>query len=145
MNYKYIASLPRNEDEDRVQESWLKALEKTDQRPAATTKEELFSRYDHIAGLVTHIYRHERIHDFRKPKELPLTDDIPMWYNIDDPLEECTDEQLEAISYYLEVTGQNHPLSVAQRVRLARLRKRTGLALTVDTRTSEKRRQNAST
>ena len=129
MSFKYISSLPQDTNEDAVQEAWLKALEKTENRPQATTTEELRDNYDHIAGLVTHIYRHEKINGFREKATEPLTKDIPVWYNDDNPFEECTPEQIDAIKYYLGVIENKGSLTNAERSKLKRLRKQTGLAL----------------
>jgi DNA-directed RNA polymerase specialized sigma24 family protein len=134
MNFGYISSLPQNDEEDIIQEAWLKALEKTSKRPQAVTKEELVSGYDHIAGLVVHIFRHEKINQYRRSnrRTVPLTKDIPVWYTTEDALEECTPEQIEAITYYLHVTSQDRPLTENERQKLRRFRKKTGLALRVE-------------
>lgn len=134
-NFAYISSLPVSDNEDLVQDAWVQALATTDHRPPANTREELFERYDHIGGMVTTIYRRRKVDQYRQKigSDLPLTNDLPVWYNTEDALDECTDEQLAAISYYLNVTNQGQPLSAKQKMKLQRLRKKTGLALKVDT------------
>lgn len=130
--FSYISSLPRDINEDLVQEAWCKALSRTEYKPNATTIEELVERYQHIAGLVTHIYRHEEIKSYKKRPEIPLQDTVGVWYNNKDEFENCTPQQIEAIQYYLVITNQGYPLTAAQRSTLSRLRKKTGLALYVE-------------
>ena len=145
MTFRYISSLPHDSNEDKIQEAWLKALEKTEDRPQATTPDELHEKYQHIAGLVTHIYRHEKVNEYRARKHESLTFDIPVWYNDDNPFEECTPEQIEAITYYLEVTQTGKKLNDSQKSKLKRLRKKTGLALRVDEHYDKGESVNATT
>lgn len=151
MNFKRLCALPQTSEEDIVQESWLKALEKTKNRPNAHTSEELMRNYQHIAGLVTHIAKHEKVNAYRQRQTESLTHDVPVWYNDDDPFEECTPEQIEAIKYYLSVTQSGERLTNAQRSKLKRLRKQTGLPLRVDEyydkgqRSSKRRSTDATT
>ena len=115
MTFRYISSLPHDSNEDKIQEAWLKALEKTEDRPQATTPDELHEKYQHIAGLVTHIYRHEKVNEYRARKHESLTFDIPVWYND------------------------------SQKSKLKRLRKKTGLALRVDEHYDKGESVNATT
>lgn len=140
-HFHYLSGEVRHDHEDLRQEAWLKALSRTEHRPNAETAQDLIDNYQHIAGLVVHIFRHEKIKSYQKPPTTPLTDDVGMVYNMDDPLEDCTPLQREAISYYLHVTGQDRPLTPAERIRLSRYRKSTGLSLHVD----RTRRENATT
>jgi DNA-directed RNA polymerase specialized sigma24 family protein len=130
--FHYLSGPCHQDDEDLAQEAWCKALAKTDQRPNARTPQELIDNYQHIAGLVTHIFNQERGLQRRKPDmTVPLTDEVAVWYTTEDALEDCTPQQLKAISYYLSVIDQGRPLTMRERAKLARLRKSTGLALVV--------------
>ena len=113
-HFNYLAGQVRHEHEDLAQEAWLKALSRTDHRPNAQTTGELIENYQHIAGLVVHIFGHEKIKSYQTQSSVPLTDEVGVWYTNDDPLEECTPLQREAISYYLHVTNQDRPLTTAE-------------------------------
>ena len=130
--FQYLAGKVRSDHEDLKQEAWVKALSRTDNRPNATTVAELIERYDHIAGLVVHIYRHEKMKDGQTPREIPLTEEVGVVYNMEDAFEDCTPQQRDAIAYYLNVTEQDRPLTPYESVKLSRLRKQTGLALRVE-------------
>lgn len=131
-HFNYLSDTPSPDDEDMAQEAWCKALAKTKHRPQATTTDELIVNYQHIAGLVMHIYRHEKIKRRKKPiQTVPLTNDVGMVYNREDRLADCSPQELAAISYYLRVIDQDRPLNAAERAKLSRLRKQTGLALEV--------------
>lgn len=131
-HFTYLTGTPSMEDEDLVQEAWCKALAQTTDRPSAATQQELVERYQHIAGLVTHIFHHDKIKSRQRTRvHQPLTDAVGVWYNREDVLEDCTPQQLKAIQFYLSVIDQDRPLTTRERAKLARLRKATGLALTV--------------
>ena len=119
-------------DDDLIQTAWMKALERTTNRPQAYTVEELKEKYQHISGLVVRIYQHEKINQRRKIRPEPLTDDIPVEYHMMDGLIDCTKDQREAIEFYLSLIQQQYPITLAQRVRLSRYRKQTGLALNLN-------------
>jgi hypothetical protein len=131
-HFHYLSGRVHTDQEDLRQEAWVKALSRTDHRPNAQTKEELIQRYDHIAGLVVHIYRHEKIKARQRPLEVPLTEDMGIVYNRQDAFEDCTPQERDAINYYLQVTSQDRPLTPYESLKLSRLRKKTGLALRVE-------------
>lgn len=116
-------------DEDLIQTAWLEALESTPDRPQAYTVEELQQKYQHIAGLVVRIYQRRKIDARRRSVAEPLTEDVPVEYTMISDLIDCTPRQREAIDFYLSLVQQSYPITPAQRARLKRYRKQTGLAL----------------
>lgn len=132
--FDYIASLPQDTNEDLVQQAWLDALEKLEERPNAKTAEELKEKYEHVAGLVTTIYKRRRIDGFRKKKEIQLEEQLapPVYdrYNIFD--DDLSDLEKEAILYYLDLCNRDEPMSSAEKVKLSRYRKATGLVLKME-------------
>lgn len=125
----FITDFRPRDDEDLIQTAWMKALERTDERPPASTREEVHERYQHIAGLVVYIYGHEKVNARRQKKTEPLTNDLCVEDFVSYDLADCSDIEREAISYYMELIQQKEPLTAVQRSKISRLRKKSGLKL----------------
>jgi hypothetical protein len=121
--------LLRNGEEDAVQEAVCKVLNTLDDRPNAESISDFAAKYEHVAPLIMRVYKNECINEYRRPNHLPLTESHSVVYTTEDAFDECTTEQRQAIGYYLSAIQQGSPLTAAQRAKLKRLRKKTGLAL----------------
>lgn len=144
MRYQYIASLPKDKNEDLIQQAWCDTLEKLDDRPNATSSEELRENYEHVAGLVTTIYKRRVADTFRKKREIQLAEQMapPVYdtYNIFD--DDLSDTEKEAILYYLDLCDKLEPLTGAEKVKLSRYRKATGLVLRMERKRIATREEN---
>lgn len=134
MIYNTITNMSHNFNEDIIQETWVDVLSKMEHRPPASTVDDLRAKYEHVAGLLTVVYKRRLIDEFRRKKPIPLTDDIRVWYN--DKYDHgselvLTDHEKAALTFYFQLEEQEQPLSFAQRKMLSRYRKTTGFKLPV--------------
>jgi hypothetical protein len=137
MNYKRMIWPSSYDNEDLIQEVWLEYLQ---QNPMLfSTKEELYEKARHDAGLIVTMYKRKQQNEYRDTKRYVILEDT---YTIEEDIDDRIDleeklktldkRQLDSVQYFMGLYNLNRPLNSQERMKLKRLRQSTGLPLVID-------------